>query len=169
MSVPINVQYELCQILAEARLERTWGDVVITLRDGVPTLIKKTTQQKVLLESVEEYFIGASNHDSIRWSWPDVEFSRHGELISIPKGNLTITDLKPDTLYYFYPYWNAASCKVQWLTFDCGRPEIATANDDVNCLMKRVEQYQDMITIVPLSPAGLCYRTKPTAPRLGLN
>jgi hypothetical protein len=34
-------------MLAEAQAKRSWGEIVITLKDGRPILLKKTVQEKV--------------------------------------------------------------------------------------------------------------------------
>jgi hypothetical protein len=41
---------KLEKVLADARTNRTWGEIVITLKDGKPILLKVTTQEKI-----EEY------------------------------------------------------------------------------------------------------------------
>jgi len=38
---------KLDEMLAEARLKKTWGEIVITLKDGKPILLKRTIQEKV--------------------------------------------------------------------------------------------------------------------------
>ena len=38
---------KLDEMLTEARTNRTWGEIVITLKDGKPILLKQTTQEKV--------------------------------------------------------------------------------------------------------------------------
>jgi hypothetical protein len=37
---------KLEKLLADARTNRTWGEIVITLKDGNPILLKYTTQEK---------------------------------------------------------------------------------------------------------------------------
>lgn len=38
---------KLDKMLADARANRTWGEIVITLKEGVPILLKQTIQVKV--------------------------------------------------------------------------------------------------------------------------
>jgi hypothetical protein len=35
------------KMLADARANRTWGEIVITLKDGKPILLKLTIQEKI--------------------------------------------------------------------------------------------------------------------------
>jgi hypothetical protein len=38
---------KLDEMLAEAQAKRTWGEIIITLKDGKPILLKQTIQEKV--------------------------------------------------------------------------------------------------------------------------
>lgn len=38
---------KLDEMLAEAHAKHTWGEIVITLKDGKPILLKRTIQEKV--------------------------------------------------------------------------------------------------------------------------
>jgi hypothetical protein len=38
---------KLDEMLAEALVKHTWGEIVITLKNGKPILLKKTSQEKV--------------------------------------------------------------------------------------------------------------------------
>jgi hypothetical protein len=41
-------------ILAEARRKRTWGEVVVVLKDGKPALLHKTYQERIIEEEPYE-------------------------------------------------------------------------------------------------------------------
>jgi hypothetical protein len=38
---------KLDEMLAEARLKQTWGEIIIILKNGKPILLKQTIQEKV--------------------------------------------------------------------------------------------------------------------------
>jgi hypothetical protein len=38
---------KLDELLLEARAKHTWGEIIITLKDGKPILLKHTIQEKV--------------------------------------------------------------------------------------------------------------------------
>jgi hypothetical protein len=41
-------------ILAEERRKRTWGEVVVVLKDGKPALLRKTYQERIIEEEPYE-------------------------------------------------------------------------------------------------------------------
>jgi hypothetical protein len=42
MSVPKKLE----ALLADARNKKTWGEITVTLKDGLPVLIRTTSQEK---------------------------------------------------------------------------------------------------------------------------
>lgn len=98
-------------------------------------------------------FSATATTTSIHWFWDGTNGSSRiivrradSTKIAIPKGDLNVTGLVANTMYFFYPFWSVSQSSFGWVIGTVGSPKVAHAAANANGLAAQKLQDREALS-----------------------